>query len=280
MAGAIRNGPGPRHAAHPSWLLPTAEPPLIKTSVGYATEHGRHTMRSQAQILALTLVSLVVVTKGATAQQIFEDRTLGPNNIVLLAGQEAVQKDLMVSEDVARKLNGLAEEFRQAADNVNKDLGITTFNPRTLTAEQRDKYREKATSINVQFVPKVIELLSPDQMKRLRQIQFQLPFGTGAHQALMIPNVASALALSDEQVGALKLLQAEYRQTISSRTREPIKTYSHEETKKVIREYDEYREKLREDYTKQAIELLTPAQKAKLENLMGAPFDVSKVERN
>jgi hypothetical protein len=235
-------------------------------------------MTSQAQTLAVMLGAFILATAAANAQQNVEDRTLGAGSIVVLAGQMAVQEDLMVSDEVAGELKRLAEEFRQAADNVNKELGIQTFDARKLTVEQLDKYREKARSINEQFVPKVAGLLSSDQFKRLRQIQFQLPFGAGAHQALAIPNVASALKLSEDQRGALKLLLAEYRQKISSR--EPTKGFSPEESKKFMREYDDFRQKLREDYTKQAIELLTPTQDAILKELMGPPFDGSRIVKN
>jgi hypothetical protein len=236
-----------------------------------ATEHRRHVMRSQAQIIALTLVAAVVATRTTPAQQkSSEDATIQSHSITLLAGQEAVQGDLKVSEEVASKLKRLADEFRKAADNVYKELGIKTLNPNTMTEEQRKKYGEQVKTVNAQFGPKLRELLTPDQIERLEQIQFQYRMHLlSAPRAFRNLNVASELELTDDQDEAFRLLSIEHSMKLGEGLRG-----------KQGSERSEFRETLRQDYTKKAIERLMPAQKVKLDKLQGAPFDAAKLERN
>src|SRR5206468_4308732 len=84
--------------------------------------------------------------------------------------------------------------------------GINPQDFQNLTGEQRQKMASIGTKLSDEFNPKVKELLSADQFKRLKQIQIQAQ----GSAALNNPEVASELKLSDDQKKQLTELQAEY----------------------------------------------------------------------
>jgi len=222
------------------------------------------------KLLLSVAVSLAISAGSAIAQQksagTREFSTLQSDNIVNMAAVEAVQKDLGVSDEVARKLTLLRDEYHAAVQKEYQDVGLNPiFNPNQLTAEQRQKHIEIGRSLNDRFFPKAEELLSADQYKRFQQIQFQFRFQNLSTMALLAPNVASELKLTDDQKQKLNTLDSERRQSLfpaggSGKGKENIE--------RMMKHRDEYKTK--------AIEVLTAEQKETLNKLMGNEFDLSK----
>jgi hypothetical protein len=216
--------------------------------------------------LLLSVAALFAVAAGpAIAQQKgFEQRvvlsTQSANTLLGYAANDAVQKDLGVSDDVAPKLTRLRHDFFAALDKEYENAGFKRGD--RLTPEQREKLREIERKIDGEFMLKATMLLSTDQLKRLRQIDFQGRLGAVAPETLLASDVRSELKLTDEQQQKLRSLEFEQRQKWnqpgSDRSAERFATLGHE-------------------YKTKAAEILTEEQKPALNKLTGTEFDLSKL---
>jgi hypothetical protein len=183
--------------------------------------------------------------------------------LVHFAAIEAVQKDLGVSEEVARKLTLLRDDYRatyqkecQAADILQSPGPFNAALP---------KLREIGKNLDDEFTPKVSELLSADQQKRLQQIRFQGRLKNLGFAALS--DVGSELKLTDDQLQKLRALAMEYRQ----RQRENAPNGPND------REAAARPSKVKEEFLTKAVELLSAEQKATLDKLKGSEFDTSQL---
>jgi hypothetical protein len=218
---------------------------------------------------ALALVALIAA--AAEAQQ---GRGRGgffggfgqSRGLVSLANTEAVQKDLGLSADVVSKLDTLNDDMRAARTKEYSTAGIDVQNFQNLSNEQRQKMQDISAKLNEEFAPKLKDLLSADQMKRLKQIQVQEQ-GAGA---LTNADVAAELALSEDQKKKLADIQAEYG-------RKQRELFTGGGGGGDIQERIAKGRELTSTRDKQALEVLTAEQKTKYEALKGSPFDVSQL---
>jgi len=235
-------------------------------------------MRTTQRILfALALVAAVLLVTAASAQQKGRGRGFGfgsgggQQGLVTLAANEAVQKDLGVSGDIASKLNSLRDEYNAARTKDNQAAGLdyqalqnlSDDERRTKTAEFARKSAEISAKLNNDFMPKLKALISDDEIKRLKQIQIQAQ-GSGA---LANQDVASELNLNDEQKKKLADLTAEYGQKQQALFRGDG---DQQERFAKVRELGTERDR-------KALEVLTSEQKDKFTALKGSPFDVSQI---
>ena len=222
---------------------------------------------------ALTLALVALLAAVADAQQgrgrsgfSFGGQSRG---LVSLASNEAVQKDLGLSGDVVSKLNTLNDDYRAARTKEYSTAGIDFQNFGDLSNDERQKLTAKMndvnTKLNEEFTPKLKELLSADQMKRLRQIQVQ---EQGA-SSLTSADVAKELALTDDQKKKLEEVQAEY----GRKQRELFAGGGGGDQQERFAKFRE----LSSTRDKQALEVLTAEQKTKYEALKGSAFDVSQL---
>jgi len=193
----------------------------------------------------------------------FGGGTFGGTNLVSLAGNEAVQKEMGVSGDLVEKLNSLRDDINAARQ---KEYQVANINPQdfqNLTQEQRQKMNQIGNKLNDEFDPKVKALLSADQLKRLQQIRLQVSWQNQGPPALLVADVASELKLSDEQRQKLNALSMEYTQ----KQRE-LFTGGFDQAAAA---------KLREERTSKALDVLSDEQKEKLKSLQGSPFNVAQL---
>jgi beta-lactamase regulating signal transducer with metallopeptidase domain len=203
--------------------------------------------------------------------------TFESDNIVNIAGVEAVQKDLGVSDEVARKLTLLRDEYRAALQKEYQAADVSPrFGPNQLSLEQRQKRIEIGRSLNDRFFPKAVELLSVDQQRRLQQIQFQSRLRSRGPGALVMPDVASELKLTDDQTQKLNTLHSEFMRgafptasSFKSKERKDV-------AERLMKHREEFAAKTKELLTK-AMEVLTAEQKETLNKLEGNEFDLSKL---
>jgi hypothetical protein len=203
--------------------------------------------------LRCSVVALLAVISGAALAQQYGDVAPGQfrTDIILdLTTNPAIREELHISEEVATKLSALRDEYRAAVQKGYKDAGVDpVLNQFEMTFEQRRMYREIAQKLNDEFVPKVKELLTADQNKRLAQIQLQGRFRN------LVPAVLRGLAelkLNEEQKQKLSALSGEMgRGVINS--------------------------KIHEEYTAKAMEVLTAEQKETLKGLQGETFDLTRL---
>ncbi len=212
---------------------------------------------------ALALVALL--SQPAFAQRFFGSRT---NSLTGLAATEAVQKDIGVSGETVNRLNGISDEYRTVQQKEFTALGIDYSAISDLPAAERAvemrKASEKTTDVNrklaAAFLPKLQELLTPNQIQRLKQIQLQ----ASGIDVWLEPDISRELDLNSEQQAKITELRNDY-----SRRQQQLDGDFQQRFAK-IRELNAERDA-------KAVELLTAAQKARLEELKGAPFDVSQL---
>src|SRR5438045_2228672 len=211
------------------------------------------------KLLFSVAVSLAISAGSSLAQQKSEGSresgTLRPDNIVNLAAIKAVQKDLGVSDEVASKLTLLRDEYRAAVQKEYQDAGI---NPRDagsprMTAEQQEKLVEITKRLNSQFLLRAKELLSTEQHARLRQISLQNRLNFNSTTALLSPDIAAELMVTEEQKQILNALRLEYsRGLVFGKASDGVR---------------EKNMKHREEYNTKAIEVLTAEQKETLNKM-------------
>lgn len=197
----------------------------------------------------------------------------GGQDVVSLAANEAVQKDLALSEDETAKVKELTDAFRDARRSAMQDLG---FGPpgegeqpsREEIAKRTAAMQEAMAKVVDEYKPKLAEIVSADQMARLEGISLQAR-GT---QALTDKSVAEKLAITDEQ--KTKIADAE-------------KSYTEKRGELFGAGFGgggggggDFREKM-QALTKErddaVMAVLTQEQKDKLTELKGKEFDVSQL---
>jgi hypothetical protein len=218
-------------------------------------------MRMLRCFVALAVVSSLA--QSALAQR-SGSRT---NSLVSLAANDVVQKHLGLPMDAVSRLNMLSDEYRTASLKKFEAIGIDYSAISDLPAAERAvetrKAAEKSIEVNralaAQFLPKLQANLTPDQITRLKQIQLQ----ASGVDVWLEPECVKELDLSGEQQAKLRELRSDYSR------RQPTDGDFQQRFAK-IRELNAERDN-------KAVELLTAAQRAKLDELKGAPFDVSQL---
>jgi hypothetical protein len=162
---------------------------------------------------------------------------------LLLLRQKSVQKELKLSDDVAKKV---MEFTNKESDEYAKDL--------KLAAKERDAKFAELEAANKKFLE---ENLSADQRKRLEQITMQV---TGLFQ-LTRPEVVKALNLTEEQQNKFKAMQKDARKALE----EIINgTDRAGKTEKLAKHREETRKKI--------LGILTEEQKTKAKEMVGEQF--------
>lgn len=190
------------------------------------------------------------------------------NTLVSIAANEAVQKELGIGSEAAGKLNELRDEYSNASQKEFTKLGIdfTAISdlPALERAAEMRKVTEKTAEVNrtliATFMPKLEQLLSSEQIARLKQIQLQAAGIEVWTEAVW----AKELDLSEVQKSQLAELRNEYRRRVDQLDGDF--TVRITKTREINIERDN-----------KALELLNDAQKAKLAELKGKPFDVSQL---
>ena len=221
-------------------------------------------MNSSRVVIPLALFVATWSASPASAQR-FGSRT---NSLVSLAANEAVQKHLLISDDTAMRLNSLYDEYRAASQKEFSSLGIDYSAIGDLPAAERAaemrKVTEKTAGVNrklmADFLPKLAQICSPEQIGRLKEIQIQ----ASGIDVWTEPEIAKVLDLSEDQKAKLTELRNDY-----NRRQQQLDGDFQQRFAK-IRELNAERDA-------RALTMLTDQQKGKLKELQGAPFDVSQI---
>src|SRR5262245_33364438 len=213
----------------------------------------------------MALVATLLVNSTASAQRFGFGRT---NTLTSLAANDAVQKHLGIAADGAAKLSALGDEYRAASQKEFMALGIDYTAISDLPAAERavemrkasEKSADVSRKLNAAFIPKLQQVLTPDQLERLKQIQLQ---ASGIDQWTE-PEIAKELDLTDEQKRKITDLRNEYNRRQQQLDGDFQQRFAR------IRELNNERDN-------KALELLSADQQARLTALKGAPFDVSQL---
>jgi hypothetical protein len=196
-------------------------------------------MRSFTKWALVLVVPAVWATTARPEEQTIPD---GTTVKLLLLRQKSVQKELEIAPETVQKImeftNGQAEAARKALAQGE--------------AERKQEF-ERLGKQNEQFLT---DTLTAKQSKRLDQITMQFT----ALTQLMKPEIAKELNLSAEQLQKCRELQKECRKVLV------VVIYSKEGR-------NERFAKLREETRTKILALLTDEQKAKIREMVGAPYE-------
>lgn len=165
---------------------------------------------------------------------------------------EAVRKELKVDDNQTEQLRIFSVEIRKEfGDSMRSLFGSLRDLPQEERRERMKEIREKAKEVRTRIDERLQEVLQPDQLKRLRQIDLQLRMRRHAVSVLSSDEVAEALDLTQEQKVELRERAKQARKEAQQQIREAFQA-AHEKVK----------------------EVLTLEQQEKLESLLGPEFDL------
>lgn len=222
----------------------------------------------KVSVWTLSLLSLLAVSSVVEAQPgggrggRGGGGMFGRGGIFSIATNEAVQKELGLSSDDAEKVKKVSEDFSAAVRSEGP--GFQGF--REMSQEEQAaamaKIGEVQKANTEKYLPKLKEVLKPDQFTRLQQIHWQAA-GTAAYSE---PEVIKALALTTEQQDNIKKVNS----SIDTKRREMFQGGFN----------DGFREKmeaLNKERDTKVSEVLTKDQLDKFASLKGAKFDVEQL---
>jgi len=177
----------------------------------------------------------------------------GGGGLLGLVMRDEVQQEIQLVDEQRDKVMKVAEESREEMRGMFEEM-------RDLSDEERrerfGEIRTKMEEMNANVETQLKKALLPHQLQRLKQIDLQVRMQQRGEGGLSSRTVAEALELSDEQREKLEKKAEEVRQELQEKIRQA---------------QAEAREKM--------LEVLTPEQKAKLEELMGDAFQLQDDNR-
>lgn len=206
-------------------------------------------------VIAVTLALLLAIPAQAQRQQ---RQQQGAGGVAGLLENESVQKELKMEKDQADKVKeAVAKVTDKHKDERAKlaDLG---------REERRTETQKLNAIVNAEVMAAIGDILKPEQVKRLKQIELQ----QAGSRAFTRADVATALKLTDEQKEKIKTINedagkqlAELRQGGNAQNnREKIAAVNKETTEKV-----------------QGV--LTDDQKKAFKEMTGEPFTIVRQRR-
>ncbi|MGE3317116.1 MAG: hypothetical protein AB7O26_18520 [Planctomycetaceae bacterium] len=224
-------------------------------------------MKSRGLWVASLAVALVAVSSVEGFAQGRGGRGFGRSTTPLsIVSNDAVQKELGLNEEQAKKITALNEELNDERGKMFAELQASTEDLKSLPEnEQREKRMaamlESNKKLNDKFTPRLKEILDAKQQDRLKQISWQAA-GTAAYSD---PEVVKALGISQEQQDKLAAISKE----------------RDEKARAAFRDGGgggfEGLAKMREEYDKKIAEVLSKEQQDKFTELKGKEFDVAQL---
>jgi len=176
----------------------------------------------------------------------------GGGGVLGLIAREEVQQELQLVDEQKEKVRGLTDEMRNKARDQMRDVFGQMQN--LSDEERRAKFgeiRTKIEALSAETEKQLEKVLLPHQMERLKQIDLQTKVQSRGASALTGGDVAKALNLTDEQREKLEKRAAEVQEELQTKIKQ-----------------------LQADARKKMLDVLTPAQQAQLEKMMGQQFDM------
>jgi hypothetical protein len=178
----------------------------------------------------------------------------GGNSATGLMSSEAVQKELDIVDDQMERVREIQKEQGEAFRNMFSGMRDKI---REMDDEERQQafgeIREKMQASNEEFNKKVHDVLLPEQVQRLKQIQAQMENQRGGLGSVS-DSLTKELGITDEQKSAMK-----------------------EKADQVRKDLTEKLTKLRQQAQDEILSVLDPEQQKKYREMMGTPFDLESM---
>jgi hypothetical protein len=188
--------------------------------------------------------------------------------LVWLLDVRPLHDELKLTEEQAAQFKKIAEDFRQQFRDQAPGAPATNEGP-------IPRSREQAVQRARDWEKRVNTVLQPSQLQRLRQIELQQRMKFSGPAALLQPEAAQLLQLTSEQTQALRRLAEELRSSREDLLQEVGGLSPEERGRKMAKRRQEL-EGRTEDALQKATAVLTAAQKERLAQLLGEPFDLER----
>lgn len=216
------------------------------------------TLLAAAGMLALCVSTVAMAQPGRGG---FGMRGGFRNNLLYLAMNEAVQKEIEVVDDQKAEIEKIGEEIRSQRPQGERP------NFREMSEEEREKYiaqmRERGAKEAKIANARLEEALLPHQMKRIKEISLQ----QRGVAALSDDEVAKELKITDAQKKKLEDVNQKNMETMRSKMEELRQGGSREGF------FEKYQE-MRKEAEGKVLAVLTGDQKKKFEEMKGEPFEM------
>ncbi len=210
--------------------------------------------------LTFALALTVALAAPALAQRQPGGAGQGQGGIGQLLTNESVQKELKVEKEQADKLKDAVTKVTDAHKDEMAKL-------RDLQGEERrTKTQEMTKMVSAETLKAVGDILKPEQLKRLKQIELQQ---AGA-QAYSRPDVVKTLGIKDEQKDKIKGIADDTQKQVAD-VRGGTGTAA---------EKGEMQTKIRKEAAEKVTAVLTDDQKKMWKEMTGEPFTIVRTRPN
>lgn len=179
------------------------------------------------------------------------------NDPVQLTGREDVQKDLALTDDQKTKLTDLREKAQQKRQEARQAAMEAAGDDREAGMKAMQAANAKITE---EMSKELATILTPDQVKRLKEILIQI---SGVSIVTTNKEIQTDLTITDEQKTKFADLQTKQRAAMTELFQ------NSQGDRAAIQEGMAKNRKIMED---EINKILTDAQKAKLKDMSGKPF--------
>ena len=198
--------------------------------------------------------------------------------IVYLLNLETVQTDLGLTADQMRPLNDPNRAYRErsrqflvearrispSTSSFSSDGAASANQALALFAD----FSKESTDLKT----KVLAMLTPSQSERLEQIQLQASIGA----ALTWPEIIKTLDLSEQQLAKLASLRDCMWQEVNAVVWPDLRDLDVQERLERVIEHYKALDQVQAEATQRMLEVLTPEQRTKVEELQGKKIDVTR----
>jgi hypothetical protein len=202
-------------------------------------------------VAALTFASLAAVAQDEKASTKKKAAPAVSNPLLFLLRDPGVQAELKMKEDQRKTVRSLLDEIDGPLWAI-RDTGA-------------DQGGEVLQQLTAKVTAKLPSVLTSPQRKRLDQLVLQ---GQGP-EALVLPAVAGKVGLDSEQKEQVTKIAGDARAAITA-LQQKLDANNQKEVQKEIA-------RLREEGTKELLDLLTTPQRRLWDELLGKPYDLAKV---
>lgn len=181
-----------------------------------------------------------------------------------LLQSKTVREELKLTEEQTGKLKEWGEAQRTKMREIFQEA-----------AGDRDAMREKFAEYQKTSAKEIAEVLKPEQVKRMKQIEFQM----AGLRGLMNPDAVKELDVTEEQKETLQSTMRDVGQEMRDLSEEyGVRGYGQRpEDADKAKEFDKKSAQLTKDATAKVMKVMTEEQKKKYAELGGAAIDVAKV---
>mgnify|MGYP005851020925 CR=1 FL=1 len=190
----------------------------------------------------------------------------GGADLMALASNEVVAKELGLNEDQVKAVRELATAYREASMASFDREAMFNAAPEE-RREMMATMREKAAKLAEEYRPKLETAVGAEAVERLEQIQIQM----AGVQAFSMPRVEKILKITQAQREETR----ELMQTAMTKMREEMRSNPPMSREEMM----ERMQAMQTTIAEKVMSVMTDEQKAAFDKLKGKPVDVAKIRQ-